>query len=154
MCFFWVAFPFSLPACRALYGWAGRLTVLQSALALLPAVPVCLCLAAVQLVAQLVAVLSLVLFALFGSLYAICAYGAAAAPKAQHRQRCQRRRSTTPAARQQRTHAGSTVQRDRCGSSPNSAPTALRRRSTTPAAGRTHRGGRAAPQCSAYGAGP
>ena len=68
-------FPFSLPAFRGLYGWAGALRARFGPLALLPALPFCVPLALLQTASQLLSVFVLCLFTVFGSMFAMAAHG-------------------------------------------------------------------------------
>ena len=72
---FFVLFPFSRCACDALYGWAWDLQAAYGAPALLPALPLMAPLLLLQAASTLAAALSLASFSLFGSLYAMAAFG-------------------------------------------------------------------------------
>ena len=68
---FFLCFPLSRTATRALHGWAAPLP----APALLLAMPVCAMLAMLQAAATMLALVAVTGLALFGSIFTMCAYG-------------------------------------------------------------------------------
>ena len=77
---FFLCFPLSRTATAALHGWALRLPTAARPLAL----PACAALAFLQCASTALALLVIVAFALFGSMFNMCAYGVCCPPRPLH----------------------------------------------------------------------
>ena len=69
MFLFYLVFPLSRPACRALHGWAWRLRQRSGVAAFLLALPICAAIAALQLASTLMGLLAVIMFGSFGSIF-------------------------------------------------------------------------------------
>ena len=69
MFLFYLVFPLSRPACRALHGWAWRLRLRSGVAAFLLALPICAAIAALQLASTLLGLLAVILLGSFGSIF-------------------------------------------------------------------------------------
>ena len=84
---FFLCFPLSRTATAALHGWAAALP----APALLLAMPACAAIALLQVAATMLALVAVLGLSLFGSIFAMCAYGAR--PSRSHTRRRARHRT-------------------------------------------------------------